>query len=114
MIDKPRLSGEFMYCTAGKQENSTDLVYEALRIGFRNPDTGVQPKNYREDLVGEGIRKVISEEIVKCPDRRIVLGLLEGILLLQPHHQIGHSYPYYILDKKCSPSVPYFPMRFKG
>jgi hypothetical protein len=92
---------------------STDLVYEALRVGFRNLDTDVQPKNYREDFDGEGIRKAISEEIVKRPDRRIVLGLLEGILLLQQHHQIGHSYPYYVLVEKYSPCVPYLPIIFE-
>lgn len=56
----PRL----VYGTAWKKERTSDLVLEALRSGFRGIDTACQPKHYREDLVGEGIRKAIEAGIV--------------------------------------------------
>lgn len=54
-----------IYGTAWKKDRSADLVYTALKAGFRAIDTAAQPKHYREDLVGEGIRKAIAEGIVK-------------------------------------------------
>lgn len=46
-----------IYGTAWKKENTTDLVFEALKQGFRGVDTACQPKHYREDLVGLGLLK---------------------------------------------------------
>jgi diketogulonate reductase-like aldo/keto reductase len=54
-----------IYGTAWKKDRSADLVYTALKAGFRAVDTAAQPKHYREDLVGDGIRKAIAEGIVK-------------------------------------------------
>ena len=51
----------FLYGTAWKKERTADLVYQALSSGFLGVDTAAQPKHYREDLVGEGIRRAISE-----------------------------------------------------
>lgn len=34
---------------------------EAILSGFRAVDTAAQPKHYREDLVGEGIRDALKE-----------------------------------------------------
>lgn len=57
-----------IYGTAWKKDRTTDLVYKALRAGFRAVDTAAQPKHYREDLVGEGIRRAIREGIVRRED----------------------------------------------
>jgi diketogulonate reductase-like aldo/keto reductase len=62
MSSNPLKSLSFIYGTAWKNERTADLVVQALRAGFRGFDTAAQPKHYREDLVGEGIRKVILEE----------------------------------------------------
>lgn len=51
----------FLYGTAWKKEKTADLVYQALCSGFRGVDTAAQPKHYREDLVGDGIRRALSE-----------------------------------------------------
>jgi len=63
MAQIPRVSG-FIYNTAGWKEDTADLVYQALEVGFRNFETGNHPGNYREDLVGKGIRKAISKNII--------------------------------------------------
>ena len=46
-----------IYGTAWKKENTTNLVFEALKQGFKGIDTACQPKHYREDLVGLGLQK---------------------------------------------------------
>lgn len=55
----------FLYGTAWKKERTADLVYQALTHGFGGVDTAAQPKHYREDLVGEGIRRGISQGKVR-------------------------------------------------
>ncbi|EAW14922.1 putative aldo-keto reductase (AKR) [Aspergillus clavatus NRRL 1] len=57
-----------IYGTAWKKERTADLVYQALKAGFRAVDTAAQPKHYREDLVGEGIRRAIQEGAVRRED----------------------------------------------
>lgn len=52
------------YGTAWKGEDTADLVYSAIKAGFRSIATAAQPKHYREDLVGEGVRRAIQEKIV--------------------------------------------------
>ena len=54
-----------VYGSAWKMDRTTDLVYQALRNGFRAVDTAAQPKHYREDLVGDAIRQAIKDGIVK-------------------------------------------------
>jgi len=54
-----------IYGTAWKKDRTADFVYKALGAGFRAVDTAAQPKHYREDLVGDGIRRAIREGIVK-------------------------------------------------
>lgn len=49
----------FLYGTAWKKELSASLVYQALQNGFTAIDTACQPRHYREDLVGEGVRKFL-------------------------------------------------------
>lgn len=62
--------------TYRKKDRTTDLVYTALKAGFRGVDTACQPKvsssccseadsqHYREDLVGEGVQRAIKEGLV--------------------------------------------------
>lgn len=58
----------FLYGTAWKKEKTADLVYLALCSGFRGIDTAAQPKHYREDLVGQGIRRALSEDRMSRDD----------------------------------------------
>ena len=51
----------FIYGTAWKKQKTSELVYQALCHGFKGIDTAAQPKHYREDLVGDGIRKALKE-----------------------------------------------------
>lgn len=60
----PRL----MYGTAWKGERTEDLVYEALRAGFRAIDTAAQPRFYDEAAVGRGIQRAMREGILKRED----------------------------------------------
>ena len=56
---------QLCYGTAWKKDRTRNLVYQALKAGFRGVDTAAQPKHYQEHLVGEGIRDAIKEGIVK-------------------------------------------------
>lgn len=58
----------FLYGTAWKKERTADLVYQAISSGFRGIDTAAQPKHYREDLVGQGIRRALSEGKISRDD----------------------------------------------
>jgi len=58
----------FLYGTAWKKERTADLVAQALRAGFRGIDTAAQPRHYREDLVGDGIREVLAGGLVRRED----------------------------------------------
>ena len=58
----------FLYGTAWKKDKTADLVYQAICSGFRGIDTAAQPKHYREDLVGEGIRRALSEDKISRDD----------------------------------------------
>ncbi|KAI1428834.1 NADP-dependent oxidoreductase domain-containing protein [Xylaria sp. FL1777] len=60
----PRL----LYGTAWKKEATGDLVFKALKAGFRGVDTAAQPRHYNETLVGAGIKEAISKGIVKRED----------------------------------------------
>jgi diketogulonate reductase-like aldo/keto reductase len=52
------------YGTAWKKERTAELVYQAIKAGYRDIDTAAMEKHYREDLVGQGIRRAVVEEIV--------------------------------------------------
>ena len=58
----------FLYGTAWKKEKTAELVYQAICSGFRAVDTAAQPKHYREDLVGDGIRRALEEGKVERDD----------------------------------------------
>jgi hypothetical protein len=68
-----------VYGTAWKKERTADLVYEALKAGFKGIDTAAQPRHYQEDLVGDGIRRAVSEGVVKRED------IFVSPLCLKPH-----------------------------
>ncbi|KLT42284.1 Aldo/keto reductase, partial [Cutaneotrichosporon oleaginosum] len=53
-----------VYGTAWKKERTADLVYTALKAGFRGIDTACQPKHYREDLVGVGLQRALADGLV--------------------------------------------------
>ncbi|KAK0674447.1 putative NAD(P)H-dependent D-xylose reductase [Cercophora samala] len=57
-----------LYGTAWKKDRTADLVYEAIKAGFRGIDTAAMKQHYDEALVGEGIRRAISEGIVSRKD----------------------------------------------
>lgn len=51
----------FLYGTAWKEENTEELVMEALRKGFTGIDTANQRKHYFEQSVGFGILRYLQE-----------------------------------------------------
>ncbi|KAI0017952.1 NADP-dependent oxidoreductase domain-containing protein [Xylariomycetidae sp. FL0641] len=57
-----------LYGTAWKGEQTAQCVVDALAAGFRAIDTAAQPAHYREDLVGEGIRRAIQDGLVTRED----------------------------------------------
>ncbi len=57
-----------MYGTAWKKERTADLVYEAIKAGFRGIDTAAMKKHYDEALAAEGIRRAIREGLVSRKD----------------------------------------------
>ncbi|KAH6622858.1 NADP-dependent oxidoreductase domain-containing protein [Chaetomium tenue] len=57
-----------MYGTAWKKERTADLVYQAIKAGFRGIDTAAMKKHYDEAGTGEGIRRAISEGICSRKD----------------------------------------------
>ncbi|KAL3458945.1 NADP-dependent oxidoreductase domain-containing protein [Aspergillus heterothallicus] len=64
----PAFIPTFIYGTAWKKDQSANLVHQAITVGFRAVDTAAQPKHYREDLVGDGIRRAISDGVVRRED----------------------------------------------
>ena len=50
-----------LYGTAWKEKETSRLVQEAIKAGFRFVDTACQPKHYNEPGVGEGIMKAMRE-----------------------------------------------------
>lgn len=60
--------GRLIYGTAWKKEQTGELVYCALKEGFRAVSTGAQPENYEEALVASGIRRAIDAGEVSRQD----------------------------------------------
>lgn len=56
---------KLVYGTAWKKERTADLVYKALRAGFRGVDTAAQPKHYDERGVAAGVKRAVTEGIIK-------------------------------------------------
>ena len=57
-----------LYGTAWKKDRTATLVIQALEAGFRGVDVAAQPRHYREDLVGQGLREVWLKGAVKRED----------------------------------------------
>ncbi|KAF2145196.1 uncharacterized protein K452DRAFT_284590 [Aplosporella prunicola CBS 121167] len=55
----------FIYGTAWKKDATTKLVSQALSAGFVAIDTAAQPRHYREDLVGTGMRESLVSNNMK-------------------------------------------------
>ncbi|MCJ1264283.1 hypothetical protein MMC22_004154 [Lobaria immixta] len=70
-INPPVQIPRFVYGTAWKKDRTTELVFEALRAGFKGVDTAAQPQHYREELVGAGVRKALEENTIKRADIHI-------------------------------------------
>lgn len=54
-----------IYGTAWKKDRTADLVEQAILYGFRGIDTACQPKHYDEALVGEALRRVRNQGIIR-------------------------------------------------
>ncbi|RAH54182.1 aldo-keto reductase [Aspergillus piperis CBS 112811] len=67
----PAIIPTLIYGTAWKKDQTADLVHQALGAGFRAVDTAAQPKHYREDLVGEGIRRALQDGYVRREDLHV-------------------------------------------
>ncbi|MEL6548442.1 MAG: aldo/keto reductase, partial [Myxococcota bacterium] len=63
-MDMPTL----MYGTAWKEEQTSRLVSEALRAGFRGIDTANQRKHYDEEGVGLGLQEFLSHAPISRDD----------------------------------------------
>lgn len=59
---------KLVYGTAWKKERTPDLVYQALKSGFRGVDTAAQPKHYFEKGVGLGVQEAVKEGIIRRED----------------------------------------------
>ncbi|OTB04278.1 hypothetical protein M426DRAFT_73470 [Hypoxylon sp. CI-4A] len=59
---------KLLYGTAWKKYATSDLVFLALKAGFRGIDTAAQPRHYREPLVGAAVKLAISSGIVERSD----------------------------------------------
>jgi diketogulonate reductase-like aldo/keto reductase len=59
---------KLIYGTAWKADKTADLVYNAIRAGFRGIDTAAQPKHYQEAGAASGVRRAIAESIVTRDD----------------------------------------------
>ncbi|KAK0613808.1 NADP-dependent oxidoreductase domain-containing protein [Immersiella caudata] len=57
-----------LYGTAWKKEHTADLVYEAIKAGFRGIDTAHMKRHYDEAGAGEGIRRAIRDGLVTRSD----------------------------------------------
>lgn len=64
---------KLIYGTAWKKERTADLVYTALKNGFRGIDTAAQPKHYDEQGVAAGVKKAVADGLVKRADLFVTL-----------------------------------------
>lgn len=67
-VNPPVQIPRFVYGTAWKKDRTTELVFQALRAGFKGVDTAAQPRHYSEEFVGAGIRKALDDDILKRED----------------------------------------------
>lgn len=67
-LTSKQLIPALVYGTAWKKDATASLVYQAFSNGFTGVDTACQPKHYREDLVGDGLRRALANGVVKRSD----------------------------------------------
>lgn len=54
-----------IYGTAWKKDDTSNLVYQAIKEGFRAIDTAGQPKHYQEKLVGDALELALKDNLLK-------------------------------------------------
>lgn len=59
---------KLLYGTAWKKERTEELVYQALKHGFRGIDTAAQPKHYEEYLVAAACKRAVADGLIKRED----------------------------------------------
>ncbi|CAI6098464.1 unnamed protein product [Clonostachys chloroleuca] len=59
---------KFVYGTAWKKDRTADLVYKAIKNGFRGIDTAAQPKHYDEASVGRGVARAVTDGLARRQD----------------------------------------------
>jgi len=64
LSDRPVLK----YGTAWKKDRTSELVYKAIKAGFRHVDTACQPRHYDEKMVGDGWKRATEELGLKRED----------------------------------------------
>ncbi|RDA82437.1 hypothetical protein CP532_5337 [Ophiocordyceps camponoti-leonardi (nom. inval.)] len=79
-----------IYGTAWKQDRTADLVYTALRCGFRAIDSAAQPRHYHEPGAGHGLRRAVADGLVRR----------QHVFFTSPESQ-RHTAPYDL----CAPLV---------
>ncbi|KAM7206284.1 NADP-dependent oxidoreductase domain containing protein [Rhypophila sp. PSN 637] len=81
-----------IYGTAWKKDKTAELVYEAIKVGFRGVDSGVG-EHYNEPGVGEGLRRAFDEGIVERKDLWIQtkISSLDGRF---PDHDVKSRWPH--------------------
>lgn len=77
----PRFAGipDIIYGTAFKFEDSQRLVKAALEAGFRGVDTAGSASAYREKLVGDAIKAVLSKGVTKREELWVMAFVLDSI-----------------------------------
>ncbi len=85
----PRL----IYGTAWKGDRTEELVYHALRAGFRAFDTAAQPQHYDEAAVGRAVRRAVQEGVVRRED-----------LFVRAHPKTRRpvAYDYAVVTSSCA------------
>lgn len=69
---------KLVYGTAWKKERTADLVYSALKAGFRGIDTAAQPKHYDELGVATGVKRAIAQGIITRGNLFVCATSIEG------------------------------------
>lgn len=62
-----------IYGTARKGTDSGDLVYQAIKAGFRGIDSGVG-EHYNEASVGKGLQRAYEDKIIERSDLYVSIG----------------------------------------
>ena len=88
----PRL----LYGTAWKEDRTSECTFDAIEKGFTAFDTACQPRHYREDLVGDAVRKAFAcgifktrAEIWVSPINISITPAAEGYLEARVTNEIG-------------------------